>query len=327
MRLRALLAAGFSLWLSGPNVGWGVQPHDDLPQPEAVKAELYATGFELADGPTFDAAGNLYVVNYRRMGTIGRITPDGAASIWCDLVALSPIEGRVPQASGLKVDALGRLVVADAGGGRLLRVSEDGAEVEVLADRFGGQRFHAIDDVALDSLGNVYFIDPGTAKAENPAGSVYLYDLTTKKVTQLDTGLAGPSGVAVSPDQKHLCVSESERYCILIYDLSESREVMNGRELIQFRTAESADAETTFVPGGLIFDERSRLYAAMWESGVINVIDIGTGELVRQYDAGGPQVSNLHFRGSYLYSTVVAKEAVFRLKLDVRGYAYNAGQR
>ena len=57
----------------------------DLPPSHSVKPELYATGFEFAEGPALDDAGNLFVVNYRGLGKIGRIAPDGTASVYCDL--------------------------------------------------------------------------------------------------------------------------------------------------------------------------------------------------------------------------------------------------
>ena len=51
-----------------------------------------------------------------------------------------------------------------------------------------------------------------------------------------------------------------------------------------------------------------------------------TGKLLRQYSAGGRDVTNCHFHGDYLYTTVAAKEAVFRLKLDVAGLLYSQAQ-
>lgn len=98
----------------------------ELPPNHSVEPELYATGFEFAEGPAFDRDGNLFVVNYRGNGNIGRITADGTASVWCVLDEIAPIEGKRSQANGLKVDSEGRLIVADAGGGRLLRVASDG---------------------------------------------------------------------------------------------------------------------------------------------------------------------------------------------------------
>ena len=193
--------------------GWcGENP--DLPPSHSVKPELYATGFEFAEGPALDDAGNLFVVNYRGLGKIGRIVPDGTASVYCDLrQAAPPGQGRQAQANGLKVDAQGRLIVADAGGGRILRIAQPEAgkppAVEVLADGFEGKPFDAPNDVALDLAGNIYFSDPGNSNAKQPTGSVYRYNANTRKLTRLDTGLAYPNGLAVTPNQKQLCLAES----------------------------------------------------------------------------------------------------------------------
>jgi len=297
---------------------------EELPPSHSVTPELCATGFAFAEGPTFDVQGNLYVVNYRELGTIGRITPDGTASIWCDLNKASPVEGRKVQANGLKVDSEGRLIAADAGGGRVLRISPDGQQVEVLADRCDGVRFDAINDVALDRTGNIFFTDPGNSSAEKPTGSVYRYDIGTKKTTRLATGLAYPNGIGVTPDQRHLCVGESDRYRLLIFDLDAATSVARGpRVLIDFpQQTQGNILGGKFVPDGFVFDDAGRLYVAMWVGGVVNVVDVRSGALLRQYNAGGPQATNCHFQGSYLYTTVAAKEAVFRLKLGVRGDPY-----
>lgn len=295
----------------------------ELPASHSVAPELFATGFEFAEGPAFDHDGNLFVVNYRGNGNIGRIAVDGTASVWCDLDALAPIEGQPSQANGLKVDSEGRLVVADAGGGRLLRISADGKSAQVLADRWNGVRFNAINDVALDTKGNIYFSDPGGSNAENPVGSVYRFDITTNALTQLATNLAFPNGLAVTIDQQHLCVAESSRYRILIYDLIDGR-AENERLLIDFPQQDEGEVRGgAFDPDGMIIDEAGRLYVAMWIGGVVNVVDIPTGKLLRQYDAGGLKATNCHFYDGYLYTTVAAKEAVFRLKLGVNGFRYN----
>ena len=299
------------------------QRSEELPPSRNVQPELYATGFEFAEGPAFDRGGNLYVVNYRGNGNIGRITPDGTASVWCVLDQMAPVEGRHGQANGLKVDREGRLVAADSGAGRLLRIAADGKKAEVLADRFEGSRFVAVNDVALDTKGNIYFTDPGVSTAENPTGSVYRYDIATATVSRLATGLAFPNGLGVSPDQKHLCVGESHRYRILVYDLAD-RAATHPRVLIDFPRENAGEFRGgLFCPDGMVFDERGRLYVAMWTGGVINVVDVSSGRLLRQYDAGGEKATNCHFDGPYLYVTVAAKEAVFRLKLGVAGFDYN----
>ena len=295
----------------------------ELPPSHSVEPELYATGFEFAEGPALDREGNLFVVNYRGNGNIGRIAADGTAGVWCVLDELAPVEGQRSRANGLKIDSEGRLVVADAGCGRLLRVSADGKSAEVLADRLSGTRLNSIKDVALDTKGNIYFSDPGGSNAEMPIGSVYRFDISTNAVTKIVSDLAFPNGLAVTVDQRHLCVAESSRYRVMIYDLVNGR-AENGRVLIDFPQQDQGEIlGGPFDPDGMICDEAGRLYVAMWIGGVINVVHVPTGKLIRQYDAGGTKATNCHFHDGYLYTTVAAKEAVFRLKLGVNGFRYN----
>lgn len=301
--------------------------HPDLAPSHSVKPELYATGFEFAEGPALDREGNLFVVNYRNNGTIGRIAADGTAKVFCDLRTLAPAGDRKAQANGLKLDRQGRLVASDAGAGRLLRVAADGKSVEVLAETYEGKHFDVINDVGLDLAGNIFFTDPGNSDAKKPTGSIYRYDIQTRKVTRLDTGLAYPNGIAITPDQKHLCVDESARFRVNIYDLAPDGSVSNRRVLSDFPQKDQGDVRGgEFMPDGMIFDARGRLYVAMWGGSVINVVEVPSGKLIRQYDAGGTLATNCHFHAAYLYTTVASKEAVFRLKLGVEGFDYGAGK-
>ncbi len=307
------------------------QDNGDLPLSGSIKPELYATGFEFAQGATFwPESGNMYVANYRGLGNIGQITKEGAASVLCSLDKLAPVEGHKPQANGIKTDNHGRLIVADWGGGRLLRVAADGKSVEVLAERWKGKRFGGINDVALDTHGHIYFTDPRGSSLKSPTGSVYRYDIDTKSVTQIATGLAYPSGLAIGPHRRHLCVSESRKFRIQVIDFvidkddEPTLEVARTRTLITFPEETVGDVKGgKFQPNGMIFDAKRRLYVAMWTGGFINVVELDSGKLIRQYDAGGEQVTNCHFQGNFLYTTIAAKEAVFRIELGVQGHRYN----
>ena len=152
---------------------------------------------------------------------------------------------------------------------------------------------------------------------------MYRFSISTNAVVRLATGLAFPNGLAVTADQKQLCVSESSRYRLMIYDLVDDQ-AENERVLIEFPQQDAGIIRGgSFDPDGMIFDASGHLYVAMWVGGVINVVDVVTGKLLRQYDAGGLKATNCHFHDGYLYTTVAAKEAVFRLKLGVNGFRYN----
>jgi sugar lactone lactonase YvrE len=122
-------------------------------------------------------------------------------------------------------------------------------------------------------------------------------------------------------------VDESHGFRVNIYDLARDGTVSHRRVLVDFPRQPGAGLRGgEFNPDGMIFDARGRLYVTMAYGNAINVVEVPSGKLIRQYDAGGKIVTNCHFHGGYLYTTVASKEgAVFRLKLGVQGFDYNAG--
>ncbi len=306
------------LCLLFPSVLLAVEP--ELPPSHSVQPLLYATGFEFAEGPAFNDAGDLFVVNYRGLGKIGRIVKDGA-SVFVDLNERAPVARGRAQANGLKVDREGRVIAADASGARLLRIAPDGKQVEVLADAWNGEKFGGLNDVCLDLAGNIYFTDPGGSTLENPIGAVYRWNVADGHVARIAEGLAFPNGLAVSPDQRQLCVAETQKHRLWILDLAATQPAPQ-RVFIDFPQSDSGEIRGgPYVPDGMVYDEQGRLFVAMYGGGVINVVD-PAGKLIRQYDAGGTHATNCHFYGEELFTTAADKEAVFRLPLGVRGFNY-----
>src|SRR6516164_1491668 len=93
-------AAGILLLLTGAL--WAQVPG----LPEKLTGRVIITGITFAEGPAFDAAGNLYFVNYQRNGTIGRMAPGAAPVVWVELP-------KGANAFGLKVDRGGNVWAAD----------------------------------------------------------------------------------------------------------------------------------------------------------------------------------------------------------------------
>jgi gluconolactonase len=317
-------ALGTLLGLILPSLLTAAEP--PLPAPSIIEPKLFATGFEFAEGPAFDRRGNLYVVNYRRRGTIGRITPDGAASILVDLVERLPADGkRQPSCNGLKVDNDGNLIGAETGTSQIIKISSDGKQVDVLAREVDGERLKGLNDVALDPAGNIYFSNPGQK-------NVYRLNPRDKHIEKLNSEPIGSNGLGVTPDGKHLVTADSANARLMILDLVDGHGT-NQRVLISFlppgTPADLPDAEMqklkddVGVPDGLIFDEFGRLYVAMWNGAVVHVVEVPSGKLLATYNAGGSKATNLHFFHGDLYVTVAAKEAVFKLPLGIRGWRYS----
>ncbi|HOS95792.1 MAG TPA: hypothetical protein PLQ54_20965, partial [Armatimonadota bacterium] len=111
---------------------------DVPPVPQDVEPYPVVADIDFAEGPIFDAYGNLYFVDYIRNGSIGVKTPEGEVRVLCQT------GGR---ANGLKVDAEGFLIAADYEGKRILRVDPAGADIRVLTQRFEDRPYIGPNDV------------------------------------------------------------------------------------------------------------------------------------------------------------------------------------
>jgi sugar lactone lactonase YvrE len=275
------------------------------PLPKDIVPYPVVANIDFAEGPIFDRTGNLYFVNYMRNGTIGRMTPDGTVSVWCQT------DGQV---NGLKVDGQGYVIGADAGGKRVLRIHPSGKPIEVLTDQYEGKPYLSPNDICLDNEQNIYFSDPSNDTPEAPVGAVYRID-ADRKVTRLAQGLKYPNGLAVSPDQKQLLVAETMTNRILSFDFRSDGTLSEQKVLYQFPD-ETVD--------GMAFDEYGRLWVARWVHGTVAVLTLD-GELVAEVPAGGTQVTNLCFRDKSVYATVAGNHSIHRLDVGVAGWADTKG--
>jgi sugar lactone lactonase YvrE len=280
-------------------VAVAAQAQQPPPFPEKMTPYPVVGDITFAEGPAFDQKGNLYFVNYLRGGTIGRKTPDGTVSVWCET------GGR---ANGLKVDKEGYIIAADEGGRRILRIHPDGKQITVLADNYQGEKFLGPNDVCLDLAGNVYFTDPKGSTREKWIGGLYRID-RNRQVRRLAAGLAFPNGLAVSPDQKRLYVVEEWRGRLVAYDLGPDGTVGPEQEIYRFPA-----------PGmdGIAFDEYGRLWATRFQSGTVEVLT-QDGQLLKTIPAGGTNVTNICFWGKSVYLTVAGSHSIHRIDAGVGG--------
>jgi sugar lactone lactonase YvrE len=121
---------------------------------------------------------------------------------------------------GMKFDANGNLILADANKG-LLSISRDGA-ITVLSSQAEGVAFHCTNDLDVAADGTIYFTDASSKfplsnyKADilehQPNGRLLAYDPATKTTRVVLPDLRFANGVAVSPDQTFVLVCETGRY-------------------------------------------------------------------------------------------------------------------
>ncbi len=125
--------------------------------------------------------------------------------------------------NGLTLDHEGRIILCQHGERRLARLEKDGKTITVLADHYDGKRFNSPNDVVVKSNGDVYFTDPpyGLVRRDHKVGEpeypgmemdycgVYRYS-KDGKLTLLTKEMTKPNGIAFSPDEKTLYVSNSD---------------------------------------------------------------------------------------------------------------------
>jgi gluconolactonase len=119
--------------------------------------------------------------------------------------------------NGNTTDRQGRLVSCQHGFRSVTRTAHDGT-IETLASRIDGKRLNSPNDVVVRSDGSIWFSDPTYGidsdyegyKSTPEAGGSHLYVLDSDGVLRTAaTDFVQPNGLAFSPDEKLLYVSDT----------------------------------------------------------------------------------------------------------------------
>lgn len=203
-------------------------------------------GGRLADsfleGPVFDTQGNLYVTDIP-FGRVFRIDHKGE---W-DLVA--QWEG---EPNGMKFLNDTELLVTDYKNG-LMRLNIQTGQVQTFLERRNSESFKGVNDLVLDSRGNVYFTDQGQSGMHDPSGRVYRLS-PDGKLDQLLNNVPSPNGIVLSPDERFLFVAATRGNSVWRMPLLSDGSVS---KVGQFFTSYGPSG-----PDGLAMDETGRLLVA-----------------------------------------------------------------
>jgi gluconolactonase len=170
--------------------------------------ETLAEGFRWVEGPVWMGdAGCLLFQDLPRNRTL-RWIEDAGVSVY-----------RAPSfyANGQARDLQGRLISCSHLDRCLYRTELDGTLTR-LVDRHAGKRLNAPNDVAVRSDGVIWFTDPlygisndyeGARQPSEQPPAVYAFDPATNEINAKASDFAGPNGLAFSPDERVLYVSET----------------------------------------------------------------------------------------------------------------------
>lgn len=209
------------------------------------------------EGPTFDAAGNLYVVDIPH-GRIFRISP---AFEW---TCVHEDDG---WPNGLALHADGSLWIADYRKG-IRRLDPRSGNIETVLGHRNSESFKGVNDLVFDAAGRLYFTDQGQSGLHDPTGRVYRLEPGGRLDALLSNG-PSPNGLAVSPDMQVLYVA-----------MTRANQVWRGPIQADGSLTKVCALQTFFGfagPDGLALDPHGRLLVAHPGLGGVFVLDaLGT---------------------------------------------------
>jgi gluconolactonase len=177
--------------------------------------EKIADGFSFTEGPVWHPDGFL-LFSDPNTNTIYRYDPTTRnVSVYISHSGYTGAdigEYGQPGSNGLAIDKEGRLIVDQHGDRRVIRHEKKGP-VTVLADSINGKRFNSPNDIVVKSDGSIYFTDPPYGlpgfftdkRKELDYSGVFM--IKNGKVQLVSKDLGGPNGLAFSPDEKFLYVT------------------------------------------------------------------------------------------------------------------------
>jgi gluconolactonase len=221
------------------------------------------------EGPAYDKKGNLFVVNFQKDGTIGKVEADGKCSLFAELPAGST-------ANAIRFTRKQTMLLADFTGHNVLELNPKTKKVSVYCHN---DRFNQPNDLTINAQGQVFLSDPDW---QNNTGQLWRID-TDKKAVLLEDSMGTTNGIELSPDGKILYVNESMQRNVWQYKVDEKGNVSNKKLLISF---------PDFGLDGMKCDKQGNLYITRYDKGSVTVLS-PEGEIIREIKSKGLKVSNI----------------------------------
>ena len=189
-------------------------------------------------------------------------------------------------ANGHTLDHDGTILACEHGSRRIARYEPDGSRTTVV-DRYRGARLNSPNDIVVASDGAIWFTDPPYGilddsegyRADSELGGCFVFrlDRETGELTVATDALEHPNGLAFSPDETTLYVSDTSaariedgNHHILAFDVIDGRRLTSPRA---FAVIEPG------LPDGLRVDVEGNVWTSAGDG--IHVLDAAGVELGR----------------------------------------------
>lgn len=238
------------------------------------KIEILADSFDWAEGPLWISDGGYLLFTDIPPNRVMRWKEGEGVGVYLNPSGYTgtAARGGEPGANGLLLDASGNLVLCQHGDRRVARMNaplnQPKPDFMTLAGKWNNKRFNSPNDAVYDSKGNLYFTDPpyGLEKQmDDPAKEIPFQGVYRCRpdgtVELLLDSLSRPNGIAFSPDEKTLYVSNSDplRAIWMAYDFLPDGSLKNGR-VLHDATSDVGDAMPG-LPDGMKVNPRGIIFA------------------------------------------------------------------
>jgi gluconolactonase len=204
--------------------------------PEGTPITPHADGAIWAEGPVYIPDEDAVLWSDVRSNAVRR---------WSDADGDSIVFQPSDFANGHTLDHDGTVLACEHGRRRVSRYERDGTRSTVV-DRFGAGRLNSPNDIVVASDGAIWFTDPPygilddsegyKADSEQDGCFVYRVDRASGEVTVASRDLVHPNGLAFSPDESVMYVSDTsiarpggENHHMLAFDVAQGRRLENPR--------------------------------------------------------------------------------------------------
>ena len=265
-----------------------------------AKLEKLSGEFKFTEGPTCDAAGNVFFTDQ----------PNDRIMKWSVDGKLSTFKQPAGRSNGMYFDRQGNIISCADEKNELWSIAPDGT-VTVLVKDYEGKLLCGPNDVWIRPDGGMYITDPFYRRPwwkhdTMPQDSQQVYFLTPNRKTlvRVTHDLVQPNGIIGTPDGKTLYVADIKDKKTYRYDIQPDGSITNKTLL--------------FEPGsdGMTLDEEGNIYIT---GKGVTVFD-RTGKQIEHIDVLEPWTANVCFGGKDKRTLfITASKCFYSIRMRVKG--------
>ena len=185
--------------------------------------EVIADGYKWSEGPVYVSDSDYLLFSDVPANRIYKWKEGKGTSVYLEPSGYTGVipKQKEPGSNGLVIDKNGKLVLCQQGNRQMARMksllNDPKPDFEKIASSYGGKKFNSPNDAVYAANGNLYFTDPpygleqGIKDSTKEIDFQGVYCVTPGgKVKLVTDKVSYPNGIALSPDDKILYISNSD---------------------------------------------------------------------------------------------------------------------